>query len=133
MSIFTFTAAAQQGIDSIVPKLSTEASGADTTVQQPKPVQRQRRLVVKDTAVVDSSRIDSVATLASPPPAVSANAAKSPILVKQPIDSFYLKLLNNPFFKYKERPVYLVINERHPASKDEMFYLLSRGIPAPVE
>lgn len=47
------------------------------------------------------------------------------IIAEHPIDSIYLKLLNNPFFRSKLRPVYLVIHEKYRESKDEMFYLLS--------
>lgn len=54
----------------------------------------------------------------------NANAWKQ-IVIKKPIDSFYLKLLDNPFLKTKAKPVFLVINERHRVSKDEIFYLVS--------
>jgi hypothetical protein len=45
--------------------------------------------------------------------------------IKKPIDSIYLKLLDNPFLRTKEKPIYLVINERRIQSKDQIFYLLS--------
>lgn len=45
-------------------------------------------------------------------------------IIKRPIDSFYLKLLDNPFLRSKSKPIFLVINERKRSSKDEMFYLL---------
>lgn len=41
------------------------------------------------------------------------------------IDTFYQKLLNNPYFNHRQAPLYLVISERNPVSKDQMFYLLS--------
>ena len=47
------------------------------------------------------------------------------VVLKKPFDSFYLKLLDNPFFKSKAKPIFLVVNERKKNSKDEMFYLLS--------
>ena len=43
----------------------------------------------------------------------------------QPVDSFYLKLLNNPYTRSNKEPLFLVINERKRNSKDELFYLLS--------
>ena len=45
-------------------------------------------------------------------------------IIKKPIDSFYIRLLNNPFINSKGKPIYLVINERQRQSKDEFFYLL---------
>ncbi|MCW3081151.1 DUF4271 domain-containing protein [Segetibacter sp.] len=50
--------------------------------------------------------------------------AIEPASTKGPIDSFYLKLLDNPFLRSKSKPVFLVINERQRTSKDEVFYLL---------
>lgn len=47
------------------------------------------------------------------------------VVIKRPIDSFYLKLLDNPFLRSKAKPIFLVINERKRKSKDEMFYLVS--------
>lgn len=51
--------------------------------------------------------------------------AVKPTEVKKPIDSIYLKLLDNPYLRTKAKPIYLVINERKRTSKDEKFYLLS--------
>ena len=45
-------------------------------------------------------------------------------IVKHPLDSLYNRLLDNPFFNKKQRPVYLTINEKQRQHKDEMFYLL---------
>lgn len=55
----------------------------------------------------------------------SAKTAATPAVAKKTIDSFYLKLLNNPYLKTTGKPVYLVIKERQRQSKDEMFYLLA--------
>lgn len=41
-----------------------------------------------------------------------------------PIDTFFLKLLDNPYFKKTGQPVYLVIKERHPITRDKVFYTL---------
>jgi hypothetical protein len=46
------------------------------------------------------------------------------VKIKKPIDSFYLKLLDNPFLRTDLQPIYLVINERKRTSKDEIFYLI---------
>lgn len=46
------------------------------------------------------------------------------ISIKRPIDSFYLKLLDNPFIKTNAKPIYLIIDEKENHSKDENFYLL---------
>ena len=67
------------------------------------------------TAPMDSGRKEPVATVP---------IAAKPVVIKRPIDSFYLKLLDNPFFRTKEKPIFLVINERKRSSKDEMFYLV---------
>ncbi len=56
-------------------------------------------------------------------PNIAKNAA--PAVIKKPIDSIYTKLLNSPFINAKEKPIYLIINERERRSKDEVFYLLS--------
>jgi hypothetical protein len=57
---------------------------------------------------------------------VSSSMKKATVLAKKkPLDSFYLKLLDNPYLKITGEPVYLVIKERQPQSKDEMFYLLA--------
>lgn len=47
------------------------------------------------------------------------------IVFHDTIDTFYQKLLNNPFFQSNKPPLYLVIDERKETSKDELFYLLS--------
>ena len=52
------------------------------------------------------------------------NKATLVAATKRPIDSIYLRLLDNPFFRTKGRPLYLVINERMRSSKDELFYVL---------
>jgi hypothetical protein len=49
----------------------------------------------------------------------------APVDTRKPLDSFYLKLLNNPFFKVSGKPLYFVISERKRESKDEIFYILS--------
>lgn len=98
----------------------------------PKPVKKR---IVPDTAsraatiitadtlkksdTTNTDTLDSVA-----PPNIIDEPVK-PVAIKKPIDSFYLKLLDNPFLRSKAKPVYLVINERKAVSKDEIFYLIA--------
>lgn len=46
-------------------------------------------------------------------------------IVPAGIDSLYLKLLDNPYLRMTEPPVYLVISERVREDKDDMFYLFA--------
>jgi hypothetical protein len=77
--------------------------------------------IKKDSFLV--ARTDSTPKMASSDTAKVVHKARA--VVKKPIDSFYLKLLDNPFFRTKAKPIFLVINERKRTSKDEMFYLVS--------
>jgi len=102
--------------------------------QPPKPVKRRivrstaiRTLIADSTKRADSiKRSDSIShALVDSLAAVQNGKEPAKPVVKKPIDSFYLKLLDNPFFRSKAKPVYLVINERHRVSKDKIFYLLA--------
>lgn len=53
----------------------------------------------------------------------SAKKSLRRLIITHPIDSFYTKLLDNPFINTKAKPIYLVINEHETQSKDEFFYL----------
>lgn len=64
--------------------------------------------------VIDTTRVGKADT---------AEIRKPPLVIKKPIDSIYLKLLNNPFIT-KAKPIYLIVNERERNYKDEVFYLL---------
>ncbi len=78
---------------------------------------------VKDTFVVaDSMQGVEGNTLDSVRKINAIMAAKG---MNVQLDSFYIKLLNNPFLKSTKPPLYLIINERKIRSKDELFYLLS--------
>jgi hypothetical protein len=55
----------------------------------------------------------------------TASLRASPAIIKRPVDSFYLKILDNPYLRTTGKPVYFVVNERAPQSKDEIFYLLA--------
>lgn len=57
--------------------------------------------------------------------AQSGPIAQVRYLAKRPIDSFYLKMLDNPFLRATGKPVFLVISERKRVSKDDVFYLLA--------
>jgi len=87
----------------------------------------KRKNVLRDTSaadsatITDSTAVDSINTIA----ADTAKIPVRPVVVKKPIDSFYLKLLDNPFLRTDKKPIFLVINERQRVSKDEKFYLLA--------
>lgn len=114
----------------------------------PKIIKKVKRRTIIDTAkrgiipdtvkrgmIADTlQKTDSLANADSILPSFSdtnkesqANIAKNavPAVIKRPIDSIYIKLLNNPFITTNAKPIYLVINERERRSKDEVFYLLS--------
>ena len=81
---------------------------------------------------LDSNRIRSLANKDSATLAI-ADTAKTifsevkikPPVIKKPFDSFYQKLLDNPFLRTTAKPIYFVTNERQRQGKDEVFYLLS--------
>jgi hypothetical protein len=65
---------------------------------------------------IQKARIDS---------GVVIQQAVRQVIVKKPIDSIYLKILDNPFFRTKAEPVFLVIDEKQRTTKDELFYLMA--------
>ncbi len=77
------------------------------------------------TSATENTNLATLADTSKKATADSAKTAATPAVAKKPIDSFYLKLLNNPYLKTTGKPVYLIINERKRPSKDEMFYLLA--------
>lgn len=114
----------------------TDTGKTPQTVDTPRPiaqratVKKVRKQVIADTLKIGSSvtNTDSIAhglsdTAKASHADTAVNKAKV-VVIKRPIDSFYLKLLDNPFIKTKAKPIYLVINERQSHSKDEAFYLL---------
>jgi hypothetical protein len=122
----------------IPPQITDTTTRLLTPDTVPKPVKRRvvrepvKRPVVSDTATIRDSikPADSVAAQMRDSfnlvkPFDSSRTAASASVTKKPIDSFYLKLLDNPFLKTKAKPIYLVINERQRNPKDEMFYLLA--------
>lgn len=127
---------------SVFAQTDTNTQQADTSTRirpviLPKPIKRRtpadsiiRKKRLDTVIVVDSTvKKDSFAsatsdTIHTAPAADTTSVITKPIVVKRPIDSFYLKLLDNPFLRSKEKPIFLVINERKRVSKDEMFYLI---------
>lgn len=120
----------------------TDTAAIDTGVSitpltLPKPVKkrevsdslRKRRrldsLVMADSAAKKDSFTAAIDTTRSVIAAIApTNIAKPKPVIKKPVDSFYLKLLDNLFLRSKSKPIFLVINERKRDSKDETFYLL---------
>lgn len=88
-----------------------------------------RASVIRDSIkTLDSlARRDSLMPTPDTPKLLKNINAKAPrpVAVKRPIDSFYLKMLDNPYLRTTAKPIYLVISERQRQSKDEMFYLVS--------
>ncbi len=74
---------------------------------------------VNDSVVKIKSIVDTLSSKLN-----NSSRKESALLLGHPLDSIYLKLLDNPFFRSKQKPIYLVINERLKTSKDEMFYIL---------
>ena len=81
-------------------------------------------LLVTDTTAKKDSLAAAVPDTTQRVTAEVPKVAPKPVIIKRPIDSFYLKLLDNPFLRSKSKPIFLVINERKRTSKDEMFYLV---------
>lgn len=119
---------------------STEQT--DTLAEiKPSPVKPQRKRLAVD-STKRRKRLDSLALLVRAQKKDSAgllipdtnrkvvSSDSLPTLaktvnLKKPIDSFYLKLLDNPFLRSKSPPIYLVLDQRKRTSMDEIFYLLS--------
>jgi len=97
----------------------------------------QRRMVTDTLKKADSlAKTDSVssafsdtgktiaADTAKPIAADTAKYSTGAATIKKPVDSIYLRLLDNPFTRTKVKPIYLVIDERDRPSKDQIFYLI---------
>lgn len=127
--------------------VDTDAQTDSSTIRQPnetlnkaaaKPSFRQKKKLLSDTLrkaakpdsttinnaspIVDSNRLTKDSTVK---PVTINEAGKGELKIqKHPLDSLYSRLLENPYFNSKQRPVYLTINEKRRQNKDEMFYLL---------
>ncbi|WP_147204788.1 DUF4271 domain-containing protein [Segetibacter aerophilus] len=129
-----FTAFAQT--DTTLPKEQPDTAATVKPVVKPKPPKRRisldslRRkrfadsLRNADTTFRKDSIVAPITDSNRTAIAETTRAIVKPIIVKRPIDTFYRKLLDNPFLRSKSKPIYLVINERQRISKDEVFYLL---------
>lgn len=101
------------------------------TVKRPRITDTFKKRLIADTLKKYDSlaKTDSILQAFSDTAKASiADTVKRPgdeATIKKPIDSIYLKLLDNPFTKTEARPIYLVINEKKRSSKDEIFYLIS--------
>lgn len=128
------------GIGAFAQTDTNAAQQSDTKAIKPSPIFRKP---VKRKAVIDSTKstrladtllvADSSAKKHSLPLGADtthrllADTAKTivkPLIIKRPIDTFYRKLLDNPFLRSTAKPIFLVIKERERTSKDEMFYLI---------
>ncbi len=129
---FTFCAFAQTDTGN-----TTATGDTQSHIPQKLSVKKVKRSVVEDTLkkqvtadtlkVSDTlAKVDSI--LPSLPDTAKASATDSAknnasaIILKKPIDSIYLRLLNNPFIT-KAKPIYLVLKDRERHYKDEVFYL----------
>jgi hypothetical protein len=114
---------------------NSEASRVDTARRVPRPIKRPAVKPIIRRAVVDTlkrtdtlARRDSNAVVGDTMRAVTRDTQQlkvAPSVPKKPIDSFYLKILDNPYLRTTAKPLYFVVDERTPNSKDEIFYLLA--------
>lgn len=127
---FGFQVAAQTDSGSVA--IAKDTTRASTRVK-PKPVKRRtftdstRRAAILDSTRLSSSTNRDSATPAIPDSgkAISPAIIVKPPVIKKPFDSFYKKLLDNPFLRTTAKPIYLITKEHKRQGKDEVFYLLS--------
>ena len=120
---------------------TNQLQSADSQVQisptvLPKPVKRKpvadtlhTKRIAGNAQVIDSLKKDSATSTVSDTVHTkftvdTIKAAVKPVIVLKPFDSFYQKMLDNPFLRTKSKPIFLLIRERQRTSKDEMFYLV---------
>jgi hypothetical protein len=120
--------------DTSSPQQQPDTTVAIAPVLKPKPARkripedslRKKRLADSLRRAVTAFRSESIAgSIIDTNQTTIADTVKTvvkPVIINRPIDSFYLKLLDNPFLRSKSKPIYL--NERKSVSKDEVFYLL---------
>lgn len=97
-----------------------------TIVKRPSLENASNSKKASDIAFIkDSSNliVDSL-VLKTAQDSLKKNISKKVVIIRHPIDNFYIKLLDNPFFRTTQRPVYLIVNERKVTTKDELFYLI---------
>lgn len=96
-------------------RLHADSIAKQVFTDSPKPV--QAGVFTDSNATAPTDILESGARDSATSTAVVAREQK------HPIDSFYLKLLDNPFLRSTAKPLMLVINERERDEKDELFYL----------
>ncbi len=104
-------------------KLSTDTVGGTTQITNNTPRKRFRDSSKINTAI-DSPIINKNSLDSNSSDKKDSSGKESGLLLRHPLDSIYKNLLDNPFFRSKQKPIYLVINERIQTSKDEIFYIL---------
>lgn len=97
------------------------------TVKRPRITDTFKKRLIADSLKKDDSLAKSDSILQAFSDTAKASAAdtvKKPgkaATIKKPVDSIYLKLLDNPFTKTEARPIYLVINEKKEIRKMKFF------------
>lgn len=140
IAIFVF---AQNDTGNAAKAANDTTTGTDTTI--PKVAKKEKKTVTSDAAArrtiadtirtndtlpaIDTLTLRSADTakpfVADTSASYASDTAKKfpPVIAKKPFDTFYRKLLDNPFIT-KAKPIYLVLNERERQYKDNFFYLL---------
>lgn len=104
-----------------IKKITTKRVVADTISKPIRLVINDSLVSSNDTLKKDTSLGDTIVVQAKD----TTNILAKTNMVTKPIDSFYLRLLDNPYLKIKGKPLYFGISERQRNSKDEVFYILS--------
>lgn len=118
--------------DTSTPKQQADTVATVKPTVKRKPVKRRmsldslRRRKLADSLLRADTTIkkETIGTSSLDTGRSATREASKPAIIKRPIDTFYRKLLDNPFLRSKSQPIFLVINERKRTSKDEVFYLL---------
>ncbi|HEX8356803.1 MAG TPA: hypothetical protein VF610_05305, partial [Segetibacter sp.] len=116
---------AQADTTKISPPDSTQKTVKKRVLSNPaKKIVIADSLRVKDTLAPRDSSIGSINENLPAPPSNTGKKLIADPVIKRPIDSFYSKLLDNPYLQTNTKPIYLIINEREKKPKDDVFYLL---------
>jgi hypothetical protein len=95
-----------------------------TIIDTAKPPQRSA-LSDSITARIDTLKTDTLAIDTTLVQVKDTVKVLKDTIARRPLDTFYMKLLNNPYFKITGKPLYFVVSERQRNSKDEVFYILA--------
>jgi hypothetical protein len=115
---------------------SSQNERVDTVRRAPRPIKKPVVKPIIRRATVDTLKRTDTLVKRNSIAAISPDTSRmvvfetqklsaAPAVPKKPIDSFYLKILDNPYLRTTGKPLYFVVNERTPNSKDEIFYLLA--------